>query len=303
MSLYNNISQNLANLGLIGSIKSGIGSAIGGVTSQAASLMGGGRLANTVATIGGNMATNAAMNLITRRIPIQAQRALNVGAGAVGDLMNGNWDGAGMRLLDSGLLNNLLPGMSGVASQAMYWGTPTPLFGGISPAEARRIYEEMRGHRLAKKNLYLLEVSSRLRGDDASQRFNFFATDVEYAPFTIAGEKRKVGGAVVDAVQGNEPVELRLTTVDDQPGYLKQWFADHHAAAAAEDGTVGVPDSYAITIKIVHAFITRDSSGEGYRDIGLYRTANLDISLSRREDALQELQMTFSQLDTFMKAS
>ena len=95
--------------------------------------------------------------------------------------------------------------------------------------------------------------------------------------------------------------ELRLTTIDDQQGTLKRWFAAHHGAAAPRDGTVGVPDSYAITIKVVHAFITRGSNRGGYEDIGMFRPANMALSLSRREDGLEEVQMSFSQLDTFMR--
>ena len=121
MSLYNNVAESLSSNGLMGSISSGISSSVGGVAAKAANAFGGGKLAATVAGMGANMATNAAMNLVNKHIPIQAQRALNVGAGAVGDIMNGNWEGAGMRLLDSGMLNNLFPGMSGVASQTMYW--------------------------------------------------------------------------------------------------------------------------------------------------------------------------------------
>lgn len=300
MSLYNNIAESLSSSGLVGSIRSGLDSALGGVAGSASKALGGSKLAQTVTNMGKSMASNAAMNLVNKYVPLKAQHAINAGAGAVGDLMRGDWDSAGMRLLDSGLLNNLLPGMSGVASQTKFWGGPTPLFGGISPTEAKRIYDEMRGQRLSKKNLWLIEVSSHLQGD-ASQRFNLFATEVEYEPFVLAGEKRRVGGAVVDAVQGAEPVELRLTTMDDQTGSLKKWFAAHHGAAASRDGTVGVPDTYAITIKVVHSFITRDSNRGGYEDIGLFRPVNLSVSLSRREDGLQEVQMTFSQLDTFMK--
>lgn len=300
MSLYNNIAESMSSQGLTGSIRSGLDSALGGVAGSASKALGGSKLAQTVTSMGKSMASNAAMNLVNKYVPLKAQHAINAGAGAVGDLMRGDWDSAGMRLLDSGLLNNLLPGMSGVASQTKFWGGPTPLFGGISPTEAKRIYDEMRGQRLSKKNLWLIEVSSRLQGD-ASQRFNLFATEVEYEPFVLAGEKRRVGGAVVDAVQGAEPVELRLTTMDDQTGSLKKWFAAHHGAAASRDGTVGVPDTYAITIKVVHSFITRDSNRGGYEDIGLFRPVNLSVSLSRREDGLQEVQMTFSQLDTFMR--
>lgn len=303
MSLYNNIAESLSNNGLVGSVRSGISGAIGGVTDAAAQAMGGGKLARTVAGIGKSAAVNAGMNAVNKHIPVQAQRALQVGSGAAGDLMRGDWESAGMRVLDSGLLNKALPGFGGgAASQVAFWGKATPLFGGISPAEAKRIYDEIRGQRLAKKNLWLLEVTSRLRDGSANlpDRFNLFATEVDYTPFNIAGDKSRIGGVVVDMPQGTEAVEIRITTLDDDFGSLKKWFANHHGQAAARDGTVGVPASYAITIRIVHSFISRDSNRGGYEDLGLFRTGTLEVSLSRREDALQEVQMTFIQLDTFM---
>ncbi len=300
MSLYDNVAESLSNQGLTGSVRSGLDSVLGRVAAPAVKAMGGGNLARTVTGIGQSMASNAAMNLVNKYVPIRSQYAINTGAGMVGDLMHGNWDAAGMRLLSSGLLDKLLLGISGAASQTLYWNMPTPLFGGISPTEAKRIYDDMRGQRLSKKNLWLIEVSSKLQGD-ASQRFNLFATDIEYAPCTIVSEKRKVGGAVVDSVQGSEPVELRMTTLDDQSGSLKKWFAAHHHAAASHDGTVGVPAHYAIRIRIVHAFITASSNRAGYENVGLFRPASIELGLSRRENGLQEVQMTFSQIDTFMR--
>ncbi len=300
MSLYDNVAESLSNQGLTGSMRSGLDSVLGRVAAPAVKTMGGGNLARTVTGIGQSMASNAAMNLVNKYVPIRSQYAINTGAGMVGDLMHGNWDAAGMRLLSSGLLDKLLLGISGAASQTLYWNMPTPLFGGISPTEAKRIYDDMRGQRLSKKNLWLIEVSSKLQGD-ASQRFNLFATDIEYAPCTIVSEKRKVGGAVVDSVQGSEPVELRMTTLDDQSGSLKKWFAAHHHAAASHDGTVGVPAHYAIRIRIVHAFITASSNRAGYENVGLFRPASIELGLSRRENGLQEVQMTFSQIDTFMR--
>jgi hypothetical protein len=303
MSLYNNVAESLSSGGLFGSIRSGLNTALGGVADLAAQAMGGGKLARTVANMGQSAGVNAGMNLVNKHVPMQAQRVLNVGAGAVGDLMRGDWDSAGLRVLNSGLLNEYLPGFGGgVAAQAAYWGTPTPLLGGISPAEAKRIYGQVRDERHAKKNLWLLEVTSRLGGGimNMPDRFNLFATEVEYSPFIIAGDKRRVGGAVIDAPQGVEPVEMRLTTLDDQGGSLKTWFEHHAAAVAARDGTVGMPADYAIRIKVVHSFITQESNRGGYENIGLFRPVNLDVSLSRREDGLQELLMAFTQLDTFM---
>ncbi|MFZ4540137.1 hypothetical protein [Propionivibrio sp.] len=302
MALYDQVASSLSSKGLIGSISSGLSSSLGGVASSAAKAMGGSPLASTVANIGNSMASNAAMGLVNKYIPAKVQGALNAGAGIAGDLMNGNFEGAGMKLLGSGLLNKLLPGMSGVASQTAYWGTPTPLFGGISPMEARGIAVEMGENRFSKKNLFIIEVSSKLQGAGVMHRFNMFVTELSYAPLTLTGDKIKIGSASVDSVKSSEPVEMRITTLDDHQGTLKRWYSDHHAAAAPEDGTVGHPGDYAIKIKVVHAFITQGSNQGGYEDIGLYRPANIEFTFSRREDGLQELQMTFSQLDTFMKA-
>lgn len=305
MSLYNNVSQALSRQGTIGATISGASSITGDISKKAANMMGGGELAQAVSNIGGAMATNVVRNAINSHIPIEAHRALNVGGGVVGDLMRGDISGAGLPVLDSGLLNDFLPGMSGIASQVAYWGRPTPLFGGITPTEARQIYQTMRDIRLSKKNLFLIEVSSLAMGDWISERFNLFATELDYAPLTISGDKRRVGGAVLDSVQSSDPVELRITTMDDQFGTIKRWYEFHHAKTVAQDGTVGVPsgkEGYAIKFKIVHSFITRASAIPGtYESIGWFRPSNLEISLSRRDDAMQEIQMTFSQLDTFIK--
>ena len=301
MSLYNNIKEGMAGGNLLGGIRTSINTAIGSAANSAVQALGGGALAQRVGGMGATMAGHAANGLINKHIPQSVQNALNVGAGAVSDLARGDWNSAGLRLLDSGMLDKHLPGFGGgVAAQAAYWGRPTPLLGGISPTEAKRIYDELRGHKLAKKNLWLIEVSSALRSD-ASLPFNLFATELEYAPFIVEGDKKRIGGAVVDVVQGAGPVELRLTTMDDSSGTIKKWFAAHHGAVAARDGTVGTPAQYAIKIRVVHSFVTTGSNRGGYEDIGLFRPSSLDVSLSRREDGLQEVQMTFSQLDTFMR--
>lgn len=190
-------------------------------------------------------------------------------------------------------------------SNTDFWGTPTPMMGGLTPQEARRILKQVLGENRAKKSLFLLEITSSLQGGQLNmpERFNLFATDVEYSPFIIEGEKIKVGGTSIDAVSGNEAVELSITTLDDEQGSLKKWFAAHHLAAASRDGTVSEPGKYAIKVRIVHAACTDELASKlsGYESLGLFRTANLAVSLSRREDALEELQMTFSQLDTFMR--
>lgn len=296
MSMYNDVAESLSKQGLLGSTRSGLSSAAG---SAASSVFGNSVLSKAGATIAKSAAVNAAMSQVNKYIPLAQQQALRVGSGVVGDLMQGNVSDAGLRVLDSGFLNDALPGMSNVAAQTRYWNTPTPLFGGITPTEAQRIYSEMRSQKLAKKNLWLIEVSSNI--DDGRwneiTKFNMFCTEVEFRN-TVSGEKRRAGGAVVDVVTGKEPVDLQMTTLDDQTGTLKRWFDAHAGVVSAPDGTLGLPAQYAIAINVTHAFIV---AGKGYVEKGLFRPSERSVSLSRREDGLEELQMTFSQLDTFMR--
>lgn len=300
MSLYNNVAESLSSQGLLGSIRSGITSVAGSVSSSVAGALGGGKLATAAAKYGTNMASTAAQKMINKHISPQMAKIINTGGGMVGDIMSGDFEGAAIRLLDSGLLSRYFPGLGGIASQAAYWGSPTPLMGGISPTEAQQIHEEARQTEFAKKNLFLVEVSSELQGD-VSSRFNLFVTDVEYTPMIISGEKRKVGSAHVDSVNSSDPIELRMTTLDSKDGYIKRWFMQHAGAAAARDGTVSPPAGYAINVRVVHAFVTSGSNQGGYEDKGLFRPGSIDLTLSRREDGLEEVQMTFVQLDTFMR--
>lgn len=308
MSLYNNVAANLKNLTKSGSssVPTSIGSAIskgiGGVAGAATEALGGGSLAKQVVQGAQGVANNYASGLVNKYLPASTQKIVNVGMTAGASLASGDLQGAGMKVISSGLLGQLFPGAKGVLTQAAYWGTPTPLFGGISPTDAKRIYDEMRGEQLAKRNLWLLEVSSNLSGGayNIPARFNMFATGLEYSPFVCEGDSVKVGGSSVGLVEGSGAVEMQITTYDDANGSLKRWFALHHAAATARDGTVGEPGKYAIRIRVVHSFIEETSGA--YEDIGFFRPENLSVSLSRREDDVSELQMTFVQLDTFMRA-
>ncbi len=299
MSLYESIASALSTKNLTNSIGDGVNSAMSGISGGVSGALGGGTFGSAVSNIGTSMARNAAVGLANKYVPASMQRMAGVGTGVLGDVMSGDFNNAGLRLLDSGLLSEFLPGMSGIGAQARFFGTPTPLFGGISPAEARSIYQEMRNNTKCRKNLWLIEVSSFL-ANDISSRFNMFAIDLDYTPLTISGEKRKIGAASIDLVNSSDPIELKVTTMDDESGFIKHWFRWHCMAAAATDGTVGVPSVYAIKINIVHGFVTQGSNRGGYEDLGLFRPANMDVSLSRREDGLQELPLTFVQLDTFM---
>lgn len=298
MSLFNKVGAQLANSTDNAAGGTGIGGVIGQVGTNATRILGGGALAATTAGIGEVMVGNAVQGAIHARVPAVVRTALHAGGGAVGDLMQGNWNAAGLRLLDAGLVDAFFLDHGHARTQARYWATPTPLFGGITPMQARAIYAASRAETFARKNLWLLEVSNAAGVTEG--KFNLFATEVEYAPSTLTGEKRRVGAAVVDAVTGGEAVELRIVTMDDASGTLKQWFAQQCALVEHPDGTVGVPADYQVGIRILHGVVSA-TQRVAYEDKGLFRPASIEYALSRREDGMQELQMSFTQLDTFMK--
>lgn len=176
-------------------------------------------------------------------------------------------------------------------------GPPSEIFGGLRPGNARQVYLTAMRAGKARKNLFLVRCESWI-GGDVSQLVNLYALDVEHGLGEVSGSKGRVGAAAVDLLGQLESGTLRITTLDDKVGTLKRWFDAHIAATANKNGTFGVPARYAIQIQIQHAFA--GPSFGGYLKRGLYRAQSCETGLSRREDALSELSMTFTQLDHFM---
>lgn len=193
------------------------------------------------------------------------------------------------------VLNNILSGALGSD-----FGT-TPLLGGITLREAREIFDKTSQIDYAKKNLWCLSITDLQPATENPSMINFLATDVGYAPITIAGEAVRVGSGSFDTVQNSEHIEMRVTTMDDSYGSLKRWFEERSAKLAHPDGTFGLPVDYLFKIKVVHAFIAQDAAGAVMAKVDNYvmRPAGIEYDLSRREDAMQELQMSFAQFDTF----
>lgn len=228
----------------------------------------------------------------------EVSRALSTAGRLGGDLARGDMLALSRHALATGVVNTLLGDLANPLRQALYWATPTPMFAGLSPSDAKKIHRQSVATHYGMKNLFMLDVSSRLYGD-VSESFNLLASAVEYAPSTITGEGRKIGAATVDNVSSAEPVDLTITTLDDASGSIKNWFNAHAHAVTHTDGTLGLPAEYAIRIRIVHHVIT--STERAYLDVGQFRTVNMPLSLSRTEDALQELALSFRQLDTFLR--
>lgn len=151
-----------------------------------------------------------------------------------------------------------------------------------------------------RKNHFIVQLESKI-GGDFSEKLNLFVTDIDLNPMNITGEKQRVGGTFVDRPTGSEATDIRMTTMDDSVGTIKRWFEQHGSAVVASDGTFGVPALYAITIKVLHGVVDGDDVTSAFQNKGLYRAANYEVQLSRREQAMQEVTLTFTQLDSFMR--
>lgn len=196
----------------------------------------------------------------------------------------------------SGAFGSLLNQVLGPALGSSLSGTQLKLVGGITLDEARRLFEETANTDFAKKNLWFISATNL--GGGSAPYLNLFATEVSYTPITIAGEAMRVGSGQFDKVDGTERVSMRLTTYDDSSGTIKRWFHDLAAKLAHKDGTFGLPSEYLIRLTVTHATIT-EGQGGAFTNEYVMRPESIESELSRREDGLEELQMTFVQFDTF----
>lgn len=299
MSLFDKITAAGASGNVLGKVDGAIRRGASDIGGWAGGIAGGGKLADAVGRAGAAIGGQAVSRAVNSHIPPGMRGVINSGARAASQIAGGDIEGGILTALEAGLVGDAFGNLlGGQASQGRYWSGANMLYGGITPSEARRIYQEAIDTGRAKKNLFLLRVQSALAGD-FSHEFNLFCTDIERGPIEISGGKVRVGSAQLDTLTQTEPIVLRLTTMDDRRGTLKRWFEAHALAVAAQDGSFGVPAEYAVVITIQHAFVG-DATPFAFSERTLYRAQSYEVGLSRREDAMEELQMTFTQLDTFM---
>ena len=214
---------------------------------------------------------------------------------------------------------------------------PNPLLGGYSRKEVQKLTNKAIRTAYAKNNLFLVrltdphyptrtgEVKVFPYGFDASQQpekiWDLFAMGVSYNPIAITGDAIKLGLLHGDAIQQSERVEIRMTFFDNSIGTIKRYLLAKKKQMINADGTGNVPDSYGFFIQIIHLDQTVGATEIGFAEhkkrIGVFdeekliegsyikhkyfvRVASLDVDLNKREDSLQELQVTFTEIDPFM---
>ncbi|MCF7995285.1 MAG: hypothetical protein K9L88_10650 [Chromatiaceae bacterium] len=247
----------------------------------------------------GGAIVNTAANAVTSQIGADTMTSIQTGFDAVGMAASGDFEGLASLALSE--LSGHVGGFAGDVLGQMHHGGSggSMIHGGISPADAVQLYREAMAATHARKNLFFISIESNYF-NDFSGLFNLYAIDVERGPSEVSGSKARVGSAQIDLLTQSEPVVLRITTMDDAKGTLKKWFEVQTAAVARADGSFGVPggpNGYALTITIQHAFA---AGFGGFTGKVLCRPQSYEVGLSRREDAVEELQMSFMQLDTFL---
>ncbi len=189
---------------------------------------------------------------------------------------------------------------------------PTELLGGLKPSDALEIMRQIRLARPARKNLWYIRVLDPnppeidykfSNGTSPTAMFGLFAIEVSYGQWNIQGEKIPIGSAAMDRPITSEAVEMQITTMDDEAGTLKRWFDGKCNQLANGDGTFGLPSEYCVTIEVAHAVPSPDVpvNKMPYKVNYLMRPVSVTRDLSRRDQAIEEFQLTFTQFDTFQQ--
>lgn len=237
-----------------------------------------------------NAATQLAIKNVRAAIPQGVRQYLPLARSFMTGGVNGLLD-AGMNELfaNLGLGGTLLPTLAGNGGSR--------LMGGLTKDEALAAFREHQLIQPASRKLWNIRIRNVQGGLPLD--INMFALDVSYSGAMVQGDAVIVGSGSFDNVTTSDRREVRMTTFDDEYGQVKRWFMERHDRMCHKDGTFGLPIDYVFHVDILHAFINKDQFPEAYMDSYLMRPGSIDYDLSRRDDGLSELQMTFTQWDTF----
>jgi len=284
-------------------------------TQKVSERMGSG---NPMSGLLGRGAATIGLGMIKSGLPRGLGPVVDIVNNVAADAIKGDWRGAAEKAINSGVFTAKLPWLDNAASTAGFMMQPSRAMGGVTPVVAKRIMQASLQTHFARKNLFLVSVEKAPEGLGAMGAavdgvgfglLNLFVLDVSYGPITITADAHKVGSAILDQPNGTEAIELRLTTMDDEKGSIRNWFSQLAGCVTNTDGTFGVPEDYLVQISILHSFVTEESpkkwltkTGEkAWSQKAWFRPVSLESELSRKDDALEEFTLVFHQFDTYFK--
>ena len=159
MGLYSSISGALSVKGLISGLKGGVDPLLASANSQLKGAFGDSAIGNLAADTTTTMASNAASNLANKYIPSAVQRAAQKGLGIAENVANGDYQDAGVDILEEALSSLGIASGSSRINDAQL-NKKTSLLGGLSARDAMKMYREISAIQFSRKNLFILEVSN-----------------------------------------------------------------------------------------------------------------------------------------------
>ena len=175
--------------------------------------------------------------------------------------------------------------------------------GNLTIAQIWQNYQLTNVDNLSRKNFYILEINDRQASQPTQNGayhslFDLVATHLSFTSFDIQGEAVQIGSVEAEKIGANARTILNLTVFDDETGTIKQWAQTKATTVAASDGTVMPPAFYCFEVRIV--FGTNIADSRFYEQIYTMRVQTMPHELSRNEQGLEEITLTFAQTDTFM---
>ena len=282
MSLYKPISSaTRAALGVSGSVLNGVAGNLTNSRNLGDNL--GGQLANTALTA----ASNLGVSEITRRVSNPLMNVANKLDTRLKNIARKGLKTFGLNAFDNvGLADNALQHM-----------------GNLSIRQVWENYKLMNVDDLSRKNFFVLEINDRSHsaptsGGGIHSQFNLLTTQLSFNSVDIQGEAIPIGAVEMDKPSANSRTTLSMNVFDDAHGTIKRWAENKAHMIAASDGTFMPPAYYVFDVRIV--FGTNIPDENYYEQIYTMRMQTMPHELSRNDKGIEELQMTFTQTDTFM---
>lgn len=284
MSIYKPVSTITRRaLGLGGSLLNGKMSQLGNQLGAKFGDTLGGQLARSAIESGVNLASNEITRRVTNHMMDLAQSA---------DTQLKNIGRKGLKIFGLNAFDN-----ENIADDV--WHNS----GNLTARQLWEIYQRSNIDGLSRKNHYLLEINDRSGNAPTSNghrhsQFNLWCTNLSFTSFDVQGEAVQVGAIELDKPSANARTVMNLTVFDDEFGTIKRWAENKAHMIAASDGTFMPPAYYVFEVRIV--FGTNIPHQAYYEQIYTMRVQTMPHELSRTEQGLEEIQLTFVQADTFM---
>lgn len=263
--------------------------------------------------------------------------ALSAASSGLNKVLNNDYVSTGLGAINqaTGLYQNV-KGLIGAVKSFLadpYQVVPNPLLGGYSRKETQKLAQIAFTKAYAKNNLFLVRFydknwpNRKPKGSISNFEngleqgldtvIDLLAMGVSFNPIAITGDAIKLGMLQGDSIQQSERVEIRMTFFDHTNGVIKRYLSAKKNQMINKDGTANAPDSYTFDVLIIHLNQTVGTTKVGKKLIGVFdedtlinksyskykykvRVSTLDIDLNKREDSLQELQVTLTEVDPFM---